>query len=230
MKDNFTEIVVVLDRSGSMSSVKSDVIGGFNSFIKSQQEEEGAAIVTAVQFDTKYETLYSGRDVQEVEELTDKIYEPRGMTALLDAVGRTIVDVDIRLGEMHKDDRPSKVIMVIMTDGHENSSREYTRDKVQAMIKEHREKHSWEFVYLGADDQAFAEAQGMGIPVGNVAKYSQGSRGTEAAYVVLREAVSAYRVNPHGIGSNDLVVNSSTARTSGDISLNSSSSDSSSSS
>lgn len=226
MKDNFTEIVVVLDRSGSMSSVKSDVIGGFNSFIESQKEEEGAAIVTAVQFDTEYETLYSGRDVQEVEELTDKVYVPRGMTALLDAVGRTIVDVDVRLGEMHKDDRPSKVIMVILTDGHENSSKEFTRDKVQEMIRQHREEKSWEFVYLGADDQAFAEARGMGIPVGNMAKYTQGSRGTEAAYVVLREAVSAYRVNPHGIASNNLVVNSSTARSSSDISVNSSDSSS----
>jgi hypothetical protein len=127
---------------------------------------------------------------------------------------------------MHEDDKPDKVIMVILTDGHENSSREYTRDKVQAMIKQHREELSWEFVYLGADDQAFAEAQGMGIPVGNMAKYTQGSRGTEAAYVVLREAVSAYRGNPHGVSSNDLVVNSSTAHTSSDISVNSSDSSS----
>jgi len=226
MQENLTEIIVVLDRSGSMASVKSDVIGGFNSFIENQKKEEGSALVTLVQFDNQYETVYSGRDIQEVELLTEQTYVPRSMTALLDAVGSSIVDVTVRLEGIHQDDRPDKVIMVILTDGHENSSKEFTRDKVQAMIKEQREEHSWEFVYLGADDQAFAEARGMGIPVGNVAKYSQGSRGTEAAYVVLREAVSAYRHNPHGIASNDLVVNSSTARSSSDISVDSSDSSS----
>jgi hypothetical protein len=160
MNTNLTDITIVVDRSGSMDSIKSDAEGGVNSFIAEQAKESGEALVTLLQFDTKYEFLYQGTPIQEVPQ-----YElvPRGMTALLDAVGRAVNETSERLAEMAEKDRPGLVIFVIMTDGLENSSKEFTKDQIKEMIERQQKEHDWHFTFLGANQDAFAEAGGMGI-------------------------------------------------------------------
>ena len=134
MKQNLCDITIVLDRSGSMSSVQADTIGGFNTFIKEQRKLPGECNVSLVQFDDQYEPQYAGKPVGDAPFLDEKTFQPRGMTALLDAIGRTINETGKRLGAMDDDDRPSKVLFVILTDGGENSSKEFTRAKVFEMI------------------------------------------------------------------------------------------------
>lgn len=177
MKSNFTEIIFVLDRSGSMSPLVDDVVGGFNSIIDSQRKIDGIATVTLVLFDDKYEVLYSAKDINDIPPLTVKQYSPRGLTALLDAVGKTIDDEGLRLSNMTEDERPSKVLFIINTDGFENASREYTKQRICEMVTHQREKYSWEFLFLGADIDAFGAAHELGISEANTAKYSHSSDG-----------------------------------------------------
>ncbi len=149
MNQNFTEIVFILDRSGSMGGLENDTIGGFNGFVK-KQAETGQTSLTTVLFDDKYEILHNGVDAGKAV-LTSDEYFTRGSTALLDAVGKTINDVGKRLGETPEALRPGKVIFVITTDGLENASREFTYDEVQKMITHQSEKYNWEFVFMGAN-------------------------------------------------------------------------------
>lgn len=170
---NKTHISVILDRSGSMADIRSDVIGGFNEFLKTQQEAPGECTLSLVQFDTQdpYEVVRDMIPVKDVKPLGEE-YKPRAGTPLYDAVGRGIVDTGEKLEKIAEGDRPGKVIFVIITDGEENSSREYTKAKVAEMTKHQTEKYGWEFVYLGANQDAMAEGAKFGVQGAMAANYS----------------------------------------------------------
>jgi len=192
------EIVCIIDRSGSMSSIKDDAIGGFNQFIDEQKKIPGEATVTYTQFDTIYEIIYANKPINEVPELNAKTYVPRGMTALHDAVGRTIDEVGARLEKMSKNDRPDKVIIAILTDGHENSSKEYSHNRVQEMIKHQKEKYSWEFIYLGASEDAFDVGISFGLDAKDIFRFAATGQGVRDAYGTMSQTVASYRVDTKG--------------------------------
>jgi uncharacterized protein YegL len=193
MNMNITEIIFLLDRSGSMAGLESDTIGGFNAFIKKQSQLDGETLVTAVQFDDQYEVIWNGIDAKNVR-LTDKEYFVRGSTALLDAVGKTILDVGHRLSNSNEDQKPGKVIFVITTDGMENASREFTYEKVNELIKHQQEKYNWEFIFMGANIDASKEASILGIDMENAYSFEASENGVEAMYNVICEAVSEKRM------------------------------------
>lgn len=182
MKTGLTDISIVLDRSGSMSSVAGDTIGGFNRFIADQKSAPGEALVTLVQFDNEYMPVHSGVDVREVPELTSATFVPRGSTALLDAIGRTISDTGARIAALAEAERPEHVVFVIITDGHENASREFTRDKVMEMITHQREVYKWSFIFLGADADAIDVAKSYGISRDTAMQYSNTSAGVSTVF------------------------------------------------
>jgi hypothetical protein len=192
MDMNLTEIVFLIDRSGSMAGLESDTIGGFNAFIENQTRLEGKVIVTAVLFDDKYEILWNGIDADKVE-LSGKEYYVRGCTALLDAVGKTILDVGLRLSKTSESKRPGKVIFVITTDGMENASREFTYEKVRKLIKHQQEKYGWEFIFLGANIDAAKEAGNIGIFEENAYNFEASKDGVSNMYSRACEAVSEKR-------------------------------------
>jgi len=187
------EIVCIIDRSGSMSDIKDDAIGGFNQFIEDQKKIPGEATVTFTQFDTEYEIIYSGKPLDEVPLLDSKTYIPRGWTALRDAIGRTVDEVGSRLEKTDPKDRPDKVIVVVLTDGHENSSREYSHEKVLEMINHQREKYNWEFIYLGASEDAFDVGSSFGFNHKDIAKFKATPQGIRTAYNVTSSLVGSYR-------------------------------------
>ena len=162
MNNNVTEVVFLLDRSGSMAGLESDTVGGFNGFVKRQSEMEGETILTTVLFDDEYEVLWEGIEAGRVR-LTEKEYFVRGCTALLDAVGKTIVKVGQRLSKTSDEHKPGKVIFVVTTDGMENASVEYTYEKIKGMIQHQKEKYSWEFIFMGANINVAEEAGNLGI-------------------------------------------------------------------
>lgn len=192
MNMDLTEIIFLLDRSGSMGGLESDTIGGFNAFIEKQRQLEGEIIVTVVLFDDRYEILWNGVKAEEAK-LTDKEYFVRGTTALLDAVGKTILDVGYRLSRTKEEERPGKVIFVITTDGLENSSREFTYQKVKELIKYQQEKYGWEFIFLGANIDAAKEADNIGIKKENAYKYEASSVGIQEMYNIVGDSVSELR-------------------------------------
>jgi len=163
MNRELAEIVCIIDRSGSMEAIRSDAIGGFNAFLREQKKRPGSAHLTLVLFDDQSDVVLDGVPLGEVLELTEETYVPRGMTALLDAVGRTVDSVSIRLGETAQHDRPDTVIFAILTDGMENASREYTRDRVFHKISSHTKNNGWEFIFLAANQDAIETGESMGI-------------------------------------------------------------------
>ncbi len=193
MKENLTELVFILDRSGSMSGLESDTIGGFNSMIKKQQKEDGEAIVSTVLFDDESDVIHDRVDIANVKDLTEDDYYVRGCTALLDAVGGAIHHI----GNVHKyareEDRPAKTLFVITTDGHENASSNYTFKDIKRMIKRQQEKYNWEFLFLGANIDAIEVADNMGISKDRAANYNCDSVGTAINYQVLEAAVTRVR-------------------------------------
>ena len=190
MKNNLTEIIFLLDRSGSMEGLERDTIGGFNSFIGKQCELDGDVSLTTVLFDHEYEILWNGVNASEVK-LTNDHYFVRGSTALLDAVGKAILDVNRRL--LLSDTQPDKVIFVITTDGEENASTEFTNEKIKHLIKQQEEKHGWEFVFLGANMDAAREASKLGIQKENAFEFSATEKGVEMMYEMVSENVSSRR-------------------------------------
>ena len=193
MKKNLTELVFILDRSGSMAGLEGDTIGGFNAMIEKQRGEPGEAVISTVLFDNETEVIHDRIPLDRVPRLTEKEYYVRGCTALLDAVGGAIHHI----GNVHKyareEDRPEKTLFVITTDGMENASRRYTYDKVKAMIERQREKYGWEFLFLGANIDAAREAARFGIRADCAADYHADSMGTEAVYESVCEAVCQVR-------------------------------------
>ena len=193
MRKNLTEIVFILDRSGSMSGLELDTIGGFNSLIRKQQKEEGAAYVSTVLFDDHTEVLHDRIDIRNVKPMTENEYYVRGCTALLDAIGGAIHHI----GNVHKyareEDRPEKTLFIITTDGMENASHKYSYSKVRDMIQRQKDKYGWEFLFLGANIDAVAEADRLGIDADRAVNYECDSVGTEVNYRVLSEAVMKVR-------------------------------------
>ena len=175
-----------------MGGLETDTIGGFNAFVEKQRHFKGETIVTAVLFDDKYEILWNGIDVAKAK-LTDMEYYVRGCTALLDAVGKTILDVGYRLSKTSEETRPGKVIFVITTDGMENASREFTYEKVKELIRHQQEKYNWEFVFLGANIDATKEADNIGICKENAYSFEASKAGVESMYNTVCEAVSEIR-------------------------------------
>ena len=193
MKKNLTELVFILDRSGSMAGLEADTIGGFNAMIEKQRKEPGEAVISTVLFDNETEVIHDRIPLDRVPRLTEKEYYVRGCTALLDAVGGAIHHI----GNVHKyareEDRPEKTLFGITTDGMENASRRYTYDKVKSMIERQREKYGWEFLFLGANIDAAREAARFGIRADCAADYHADSMGTEAVYESVCEAVCQVR-------------------------------------
>lgn len=193
MKKNLTEMVFILDRSGSMYNLTADTIGGFNSMIENQKKEEGEAFVTTVLFDDKYELLHDHVNIKDIKTITNKEYYTRGCTALLDAIGKTINSIGVRLSKTPEHERPEKVIFVITTDGWENASREFTKQKVKEMIEHQQGKYSWMFMFLGANIDAVGEAASLGIAASHSHTYSATSVGTSSVYTCVNSAMSNLR-------------------------------------
>jgi uncharacterized protein YegL len=181
-RSDYADITMVLDRSGSMSIVRDDTIGGFNAFLKEQQSASGECRLTLVQFDNEYEFVHQGKPVAEVPPLNTTTFVPRGSTALLDAIGRAVNETGARLSAMAEHERPGKVVFVIITDGQENSSREFTRDKVNGMIAHQRESYQWEFVFLGANQDAIQTGASLGVHAANAMTYAQNTAGVLRAF------------------------------------------------
>lgn len=195
MKKNLTEIVFILDRSGSMSGLERDTIGGFNSLIEKQKKEAGEAYISTVLFDSRTEVLHDRVDLKKINPMTDKEYYVRGSTALLDAVGGAIHHI----GNVHKyarkEDVPEKTMFIIMTDGYENASRKYNYDEIKRMITRQKEKYGWEFMFLGANIDAISEARKYGICEEMAVEYNCDRKGTAISYDAVSEAVKSVRAS-----------------------------------
>lgn len=193
MRKGLTEVVFILDRSGSMSGLEADTIGGFNSMISKQKKEDGEAVISTVLFDDQQEVVYDRQPVKMVEPMTDRQYYVRGCTALLDAIGGAIHHI----GNVHKyareEDRPEKTMFIITTDGMENTSRFYTYDRVKYMVERQKEKYGWEFLFLGANIDAISVAARFGINADRAINYECDQVGTSLNYQVMSETITAVR-------------------------------------
>ena len=193
MKKNLTEIVFILDRSGSMSGLEDDTIGGFNAMVEKQKKEPGEALISTVLFDNESEVIHDRVDLQKIRPMTLDQYYVRGCTALLDAVGGAIHHI----GNVHKyareEDRPEKTLFVITTDGMENASRRNSYETLQTMIQRQKEKYGWEFLFLGANIDAAREAARFGIQADRAANYHADSQGTGVIYETVSEAICQVR-------------------------------------
>ena len=193
MKKGLTEVVFILDRSGSMCGLEKDTIGGFNSLIEKQKKEPGEAYISTVLFDDESQVIHDRVPIGQVKPMTEEEYYVRGCTALLDAVGGAIDHI----GNVHKyareEDRPEKTLFIITTDGMENASRKYTAAKVKSMIERQKEKYGWEFLFLGANIDAVREAACYGIDAEHAVNYHCDAAGTALNYAVLDEAVRTVR-------------------------------------
>ncbi len=189
MNNNTTELVFILDRSGSMSGLEGDTIGGFNSLIEKQKTVEGKCFVTTVLFDSDYDMIHDRADLSEIPVMTEKDYYVRGCTALLDALGRTIRHI----AKIHKyarpEDVPEHTTFVIMTDGMENASRSYDSDTVKKMIEHEKEKYGWEFLFLAANIDAVETASRVGIRADRAVNYRADKRGTSVVYEAVGETI-----------------------------------------
>ncbi len=195
MKNNITELVFILDRSGSMSGLESDTIGGFNSMIKKQRKEEGECLVSTVLFDDESEILHDRVKLTNIPEMTDRDYTVRGCTALIDAIGGAIHHI----GNIHKyarpEDVPEHTMFIITTDGAENASHRYTADRVKKMIERQKEKYGWEFLFIGANIDAVETAGRYGIAPDRAVNYHADQKGTQVLYDSVSDAVCNLRQN-----------------------------------
>ena len=189
----FTEIVFILDRSGSMAGLEADTIGGFNSLIQKQKKEAGRAVISTLLFDDKCEVLHDRKLLEEIAPLTERDYYVRGCTALLDAIGGAIHHI----GNVHKyaraEDRPEKTLFIITTDGMENASKQYGYEKVKRMIERQKERYGWEFLFLGANMDAISVAGRFGIAQERAVRFHSDEKGTEINYRVLSETIAKVR-------------------------------------
>lgn len=193
MKKGLVEFVFILDRSGSMRGLESDTIGGFNSLIEKQRETPGDVLVSLVLFDDQFEVVYHRRDIKAIPALSTKEYFVRGSTALVDAIGRgirKIVNVYKALGD---DNVPEKTVFVITTDGQENASKEFDSHTLKRLVQQQQEKYGWEFMFLGANIDAFATAQNMGFKESRTANVQYSKAGMRSQYDVVERALFRYR-------------------------------------
>jgi len=193
MNKNLTEIAYILDRSGSMDPLKESAISGFNSFLKDQQETPGDANLTLVLFDDEYLLHADRTPIQKVRPLDASTYEPRGLTALLDAIGRTIENIGKQLANTPEKERPGKVIIAIYTDGYENASTDFTASKIAKMIKHQTESYNWEFLFLAANEDAIATAATYGIDSKNASQVRFSNAGVNATSACISRKVKSCR-------------------------------------
>lgn len=193
MKNNITELVFILDRSGSMSGLESDTIGGFNSMIEKQKKQDGKCYVSTIVFDNESKVVHDRLELSRVPKMTEKDYSVRGSTALVDAIGGAIHHI----ANIHKyarpEDVPEKTLFVITTDGYENASYKYTADRVREMIKKEKEKYGWEFLFIGANIDAVQTASNFGIAANRAVNYNADSQGTSVVYDAVAETVCSLR-------------------------------------
>lgn len=199
MKDNYTEIIVVLDRSGSMGTIWSDSIGGLKHFVKEQQKVEGECNFTWVAFDDRYKKVIDAKPIEDVGDLDDYNIAPRNRTALLDALGKTINETGARLKALDEADRPSKVIFLIITDGLENASREFTHQQIREMIQTQEKTYSWDFLYQGANQDAFTVGRNLGLRTSAVMDYAASSGGVKAAYHAASQSCTRGRAGGQSV-------------------------------
>ena len=195
MKQGYTHLTIILDRTGSMAPIREDTIGGFNTSLREQKAQPGEATLTLVQFDSQdpYEVLHDFRPIAVVPELTAATYVPRASTPLLDTLGRGIGDLAARLAGLPDDRRPEHTVFVIVTDGRENASLEFTRDTVMTMIRDAQDLNGWQFTFLSADLDAIREAAGLGIRPASSLHFAKTAQGTRTAYHVTSRHVSDLR-------------------------------------
>lgn len=195
MKTNLTELVFILDKSGSMSGLESDTIGGYNALLKKQKEEPGEAIVTTVLFDDNVELLHDRINVKGIRPITEKEYFVGGCTALLDAIGKTINKIGNVQRNTNEQQRADKVMFVITTDGMENASNEYNYEKIKKMVGWQKEEYGWEFIFIGANIDAIATAAKFGISSDRAANYNADGKGTRLNYEAVSRVVSELRAS-----------------------------------
>ena len=193
MKKNLTEIIFILDRSGSMQGLEKDTIGGFNSLIEKQKKVEGDTLISTVLFANKSKVIHDRIDVKDVKPMTENNYITGGCTALLDAIGNAIHHISNIHKYARKEDVPEHTLFVITTDGMENASRTYTYPKVKKLIENQKEKHGWEFMFLGANIDAVNVASYMGIDENRAVNFNCDSEGTDLNYEVLNDAIGVLR-------------------------------------
>ncbi len=193
MKNNVTELVFILDKSGSMSGLEEDTIGGYNAMLQKQKKEDGEARVTTVLFNHEYDLLHDRMNMKGIGPITRGEYEVGGTTALLDAIGLTIQKVDNEQRRASEEERATNVLFVITTDGFENSSKEYSYEKVKAMIMQQKAAYDWSFIFLGANIDAVSTAAKFGINKDYAVDYHADSEGTQVNFQALNEAVSSFR-------------------------------------
>lgn len=193
MKKGLTELVFILDKSGSMGGLEADTIGGYNAMLEKQKVVEGECYITTVLFDNNYELLHDRIDIKAVNPITEKEYSVGGSTALLDAIGRTIHKIGNAQRHTADDYRAEKVMFVIITDGEENSSREYSAEKIKAQIERQKTRYGWEFIFLGANIDAVETAGRFGISADRAQNYHADGEGVELNFRVMSEAVATFR-------------------------------------
>jgi len=193
MDQDLTGIICVVDRSGSMEAIREDAIGGFNTFLADQKKLPGKAEMTIALFDDQYDVIHRCTPINDVAPFDNTTFVPRGSTALLDAIGRTMNEVGAELANRDEAARPGKVIMVILTDGQENSSREFNRQKILEMITHQQDAYQWEFIYLAAGQDAIGEAGMLGIRASNAINFNATGKGVKASYDAISCSVGSYR-------------------------------------
>ena len=190
---NLTEMVFILDRSGSMAGLENDTIGGYNSLIEKQKKEQGEAVVTLVLFDDKYELVYDHADINKIKPLTNREYYARGMTALLDAVGKIITQVQNRHQTALENEIPNNTMVVIITDGYENASKEFNLNKIKQLIETQKKDCEWEFIFLGANIDAVTAAANIGISADRAVTYQPDEEGTRMNFDSLNSVAECVR-------------------------------------
>ncbi|MGD9901570.1 MAG: hypothetical protein AB7S44_03430 [Spirochaetales bacterium] len=195
MKQNLTELIFILDKSGSMGGLEKDTIGGFNSLIEKQKSVAGDANITTVLFDNSYSVIHKRVPIKQLQPLTENEYFVGGSTALLDAMGITIEDISDEIADLVEDEKPEKVVVVTVTDGEENSSRAFNLSQIRKIVKEKTKKDKWEFLFLGANINAIHCASNLGIGAKMASNYSASTEGVKSNYASISKALQSYREN-----------------------------------
>lgn len=193
MKQGLTHIIFIVDRSGSMSGIANDMIGGYNTFIKKQKETPGECFVSFYQFDDIYEAVFERIALADVKDLDDKTYVPRNMTALYDAIGKTVNNYGEYLASLKEEERPERVLVVIITDGHNNSSYEFTLEQVSNMIKHQTDVYKWDFVFLGSNIDSWATGESLGVKAGSTLQFANVAGSVKNAFDSLSKSTQMYR-------------------------------------